>query len=57
MSEDQFVWRVSAGPAMTTGHLTTLEEARSVAECWREEGWEDVIIERAALFAWEVIDE
>jgi hypothetical protein len=57
MSEEQFVWRVSAGPTMTSGHLHTLEEARSVAERWREEGWQDVIIERAVLFAWEVIDE
>jgi hypothetical protein len=57
MSEEQFVWRVSAGPTMTTDHLTTLEEARAVAERWREEGWEDVIVERAVLFAWEVIDE
>ena len=57
MSDEQFVWRVSAGPAMSSGHLHTLEEARSLAQRWREEGWEDVIVERAVVFAWEVIDE
>lgn len=57
MGDEQFVWRVSAGPAMRSGHLHTLEEARSVAQRWREEGWEDVIVERAVVFAWEVIDE
>jgi hypothetical protein len=57
MSDEQFVWRVSAGPAMRTGHLHTLEEATSIAQRWRDDGREDAIVERALLFAWEVIDE
>jgi hypothetical protein len=42
---------------MRTGHLHTLEEATSIAQRWRDDGWEDVIVERAVLFAWKVIDE
>lgn len=56
MSDEQFVWRVSAGPAMRTDDLHSLEEAMSIAQRWRDDGWDDVIVERAVLFAWEVID-
>ena len=56
MSDEQFVWRVSAEPAMRTDHLHSLEEAMSIAQRWRDDGWDDVIVERAVLFAWEVID-
>lgn len=42
---------------MRIGHLHTLEEATSIAQRWRDDGWEDVIVERAVLFAWKVIDE